>query len=365
MLSLEQIQAAQANDLGGISAVLDAMDSRLTRLASRTAGRLATNPARYADYAEDFRQDAAVSLFEHLPRWEGDSVDDFMAFVYRCVQTDLDQRLYAERNPGIDRNALSVFKDMVGRASGDLALAEQMAQTVPPVGTRLSAERAHAARLSWQGATALDDDAKAIPAEPSEIAEEIRPKVGHGAALVALSVLGRCAGVTVSRMAPRMFAANLPTLVATLEESLSVPREPGARRAVLGAMAILRSAVSTADEAELPEDLRSVADINSDQRAERIGSVRAVIGGMTGRVAQQAEALRFSYGIDGYPSYGAGRDCDLEGLARALVTTPAGAKITRIRAHATFTKRYIDAVATSETHAATLSAAAAANVGRK
>jgi hypothetical protein len=109
---------------------------------------------------------------------------------------------------------------------------------------------------------------------------------------------------------------------------------------VLDAMAILRSAVSTTSEAELTEDLRDVADDNSEQRAERIGRVRAVIGGMTGRLAQQAEALKFSYGIDGYPSYGTGDGCDLDGLARALGTTYGGAKITRIRAHKTFETRY-------------------------
>jgi len=351
VLTLDQIRSAQANDLSGISAVLEAMSSRMDKLASRTAGRLATNPARYSDYAQDFRQDAAVSLFEHLPRWTGDNVDAFMAFAYSSIEADLSQRLYAERNPGVDRDALSVFKAMVAEAKGDLALAEQLAQTVPPKGRRLSADRASAARISWQGTTSLDAREGEEPATVSEdvanwlrdqIGDEVRPKVGHGAALEALKVLNRYASVSVGRMTPRSFAANLPTLVTELEKVVRVPREGEARRYVMDAMAILRSAVSTASESELDEDLRSVADINGDQRAERIGRVRSVLGGMTGRVHAQAEALRFSYGIDGYPTYGAD---DLDGLARAMGTTYDGANKLRGRAHTTFRARYEEVAA--------------------
>lgn len=368
MLTLDQIRAAQANDLEGISAVLEAMDSRITRLASRTAGRLATNPARYSDYVEDFRQDAAVSLFEHMPRWEGDSVDAFFAFMYASIEADLRAKLHAERNPGIDRDAISVFKDMVARADGDLALAERLAQTVPPAGRRLSADRAQAARVSWAGTVPLesreDDDAGALLnflRAPEVAPDEVRPKVGHGAAATALSVLERYAGVTVQRTTPRSFAANLPTLVGALEDTVVIPREATARRAVLDAMAILRSAVSTATDGDLTEDLRGVADERSDERAAKHGTVHAVLDSMSGRLAAQADALRFTYGIDGFPTYGG----DMVGMGRAMRVSAEQAKFARTRGHKSFAARYIKAVATSEAHAATLTASAAINLGNR
>jgi DNA-directed RNA polymerase specialized sigma24 family protein len=155
-LTLTQITAAQAYDQDAVTAVLAEMDSRIASLAAKSAGTLATNPARYADYAEEFRQEAMVALLEYLPRWSGDSVDAFREYLYGAMAGELKAKVGAERNSGVDRDAFSTFKAMVAEADGDLHLAEKLAQTKPPKGKRLSADRANAARLAWQGPVSID-----------------------------------------------------------------------------------------------------------------------------------------------------------------------------------------------------------------
>jgi hypothetical protein len=365
-LTLAQIRSAQSNDLAGIAAVVAEMDSRLDRLAAQTAGTMATNPARYADYVADFRQDASVALFEALPRWEGDSVDDFRAFVYRSVAAELKAKAHAERNAGVDRDALSIFKAMVERANGDVYEAERLAQSVPPAGKRLSADRARAARISWQGTkslsaplgdegTTLADTLIAPTVEP----DEVRPKVGHGAAMEALSVLQRYAGVSIQRTTPRMFAANLPTLVAALEDSVIVPRDAQRRRLVLDAMAILRSAVSTTSDSELASELRDASDEGRDARAQRIGAVRAALADVR---ASRRVVLLCSFGIDGNPDFGWGDGSDREGLAAHLGYTLGTCKVNLSQARAEFARAYIALVlqsgATAQAEALTDAAAA-------
>lgn len=376
MLTLAHIKAAQDNDLAGIRAVLDAMAGRIDSLAKRTAYRLANNPARHSDYADDFRQDAAVALFEALPNYQGDSVDGFFAFMYGHIEATLKGKYNDERNPGADRDAMWVFKEMMERADNDPCLAERLCQTVPPKGRRLSADRAYAARLAWVGAVSLD----APQGEESTLADllvaetddpqEVRPKVGRGAVQEALSVLARYVVVpTDSEERRRLVGALIamregyanPEHVDSVEETVSVPREAFARRAVLDAVAILRSAASTTMDGELADDLRTASDDCADDRAAKVGTVRAVLDAMAER---QADALRYSYGIGGVTSYGTGDSGDLEGLADALGVTPVQARDARVRGHKSFAKRYVKAVAADELQAQALTEAAAANLSR-
>ncbi|WP_333731743.1 hypothetical protein [Streptomyces sp. IBSBF 3010] len=155
-LTLDLIRDAQANGLEGTSAVLEAMTGRIEKLSDAAARRMTTNGMSFEDCREDFRQDAAVALFEALPRFEGDSVDVFYGFMWRTIEDRLKDKVREARNQGADEDAVKVFASMLERADGDVYLAEKFAQTVPPKGRRLSADRAQAARMSWQGTLALD-----------------------------------------------------------------------------------------------------------------------------------------------------------------------------------------------------------------
>ncbi|MEU0245147.1 hypothetical protein ABZ192_12580 [Streptomyces sp. NPDC006235] len=370
-LTLAQIQAAQANDLAGIAAVLDTMETRIAGLAAQAARRLPEG----SNHREDLAQDAREALFRALPRIdEGISVDRAIAFLYKSMGDALTDKVRATRYLGADKDAVKVFMSVLGgEAEGDPHRAEKLAQTVPPKGLRLSADRAYAARLAWQGTTSVDrptgsDDSGTLADTLPGIVDqprEVRPKVGHGAALEALSVLERYAGVTVQRTTPGMFAANLPALVEALEDSVTVPREAFARRAVLDAMAILRSAVSTAEEGDLIEELRDVADERQDERAAKVGMVRAALSQMG---KQQGLVLAHSFGINGAEEFGWGDGCDVDGLAAKLNTTPGTVKKQRSAGKLAFAKYFIALRCTTEAEALAWAEAASANrkqAGRK
>jgi hypothetical protein len=366
-LTLVQIHAAQTNDLAGIRAVLDEMAERIDRLASQTASSMATNPARYTDYVNDFRQDAMVTLFEYLPRWQGDSVDDFRAYLYGAIAGDLKSKAHAERNPGADRDAVSVFKAMVELAKGDVYEAEKLAQTVPPKGKRISADRAHAARLAWQGAVSIDktsdDDDETSIAHTLAVVDEtpqVQPKVGHGAALEALAVLHRYSSAyAVLRALPAK-----PGDVDAIEDAVRIPRDESERRYVLDAVAILRSYVSTATDGELIEELREVADERSDERAAKVGMVRSVLDDMGKRGPKQRDALVLAFGINGSVCFGRGDAGDLDGMAEHMGCTYSQAQLALTKGLKSFTKKFIALAAGSDDEAVALSEAASANLSR-
>jgi hypothetical protein len=374
MITLAQIHAAQNNDLAGITAVLAEMDDRIGRLAAQTASTMATNRARYSDYVEEFRQDASVTLFEYLPRWQGDSVDDFRAYLYSAIAGALKAKAHDQRNGGADRDAMSVFKAMVDQANGDVHEAERLAQTVPPKGKRLSADRAFAARVAWQGSTSLDkplnntESGMGKGGSPVTLAdtlavvdtapEVIRPKVGRGAALEALAVLQT---YTTAREVLGALPANAEAVDA-IEETLTVPRDPQVRRYVLDAVAILRSYVSTAKDGDLIAELRTVDDELRDERAAKVENVHSALDKMG---AGQREVLKYSFGIDGYLFYGWGDSADDQGLSEVLaMDIKTALRPARSRGLKAFAKFYIALVAKTEAMAVTLAEAATKNLAR-
>jgi RNA polymerase sigma factor (sigma-70 family) len=157
-LTLDTIKAAQGSDLSATSAVIEATESRVIKLADKAARRMASNPDRVAEYREEFAQVARIAVWESLSRFDGDSVDSFYGFIYSTVEARLLDAVREERNgaTGADSDAVKVFAQMLTLADGDVYLAEKMAQTVPPKGRRLGADRANAARMAWQGAASLD-----------------------------------------------------------------------------------------------------------------------------------------------------------------------------------------------------------------
>jgi hypothetical protein len=377
-LTLAHIRAAQANDLEGISAVLAEMNSRLDGLAAQTASTLATNPARYADYVADFRQDAAVALFEYLPMWQGDSVDSFRAYLYGAIAGVLKERAHAERNGGADRDAISVLKSVMEQAGGDVYKAERLAQTEPRKGLRLSADRAFAARIAWQGAVSIDkqageDEGSSILhtlAVTDEAPDVVRPKVGRGAVLEALSVLERHVRVprgTEEREA--LFKALegaltgfvTPDQVDAIAEAVTVPAEPTERRYILDAVAILYSAGSTAQDGDLAEELRDVSDDRRDVRAVKVALVREVLASM-GEGQRMAVAL--SFGIGDVKCYGHGDGADSEGLAAELGTSVANARPAKTKGLKAFAKRWIAKVARTEAEALSWAEAASLALAR-
>lgn len=182
-LTMGQIEAAQANDLNAISAVISATESRVTQLAQRAARRMSPTGPGFAEYLDEFTQVARIAVWECIPRFSGETVDSFFAYIYSTADAKLLDAVRKERNgeSGVDKDAVKVFASMLEMADGDLHLAEKFAQTVPPKGQRLGPDRAMAARLSWQGRVSLD----APPVRPHDKrpGENYSSGVGAGKAM--------------------------------------------------------------------------------------------------------------------------------------------------------------------------------------
>ncbi|MEV8101784.1 hypothetical protein [Streptomyces sp. NPDC088135] len=155
-LALSTVRAAQANDLEATTTVIEATASRIAVLARKAARRMAESGPRHDDYRDEFEQMGRISVWEALTRFDENVTTDFLGFAYTTVETMLLNATRTERNQGVDTDAAKTFLSMLDRAGGDPFLAEKLSQTVPPAGRRLSADRAYAARLAYQGADSLD-----------------------------------------------------------------------------------------------------------------------------------------------------------------------------------------------------------------
>ncbi|WP_369190140.1 sigma factor [Streptomyces sp. R08] len=150
-LSYETIKAAQGNDIHAVGEVVKALEGRITNLAYRHGAS--------ADQREEFAQVGRIAAWEALSRFEGETVDAFFAFMTRTVEMTIKDAVRTENNQGAtgaDHDALKVFAAMMAEANSDYDVAEHLCQTLPPKGRRLSAERAHAARMAYEGPVSLD-----------------------------------------------------------------------------------------------------------------------------------------------------------------------------------------------------------------
>ncbi|MER8014250.1 hypothetical protein ACIQ7S_03660 [Streptomyces griseoluteus] len=355
MLCIDTLRAAQNNELDAVAQVITHLETRIDHLSRSAARRIAPRAGEaQARYSEEFAQHARVVAWEVLGRFTDSTVEAFELLAYTSMEAALRDAVRTERNggAGVSHDAMKVFAAMVEAAEGDTFEAAKLAQTLPPKGRRLSAERAEACRLAWQGPVSLDmpttsgdatDNATLadfLAHNDPEPEGEIRPKTGHGAALEALRVLERYAGVVVQRQTPGQFAANLPALVDALEESIRLPRDPRTRRYVLDAMGVLAAAVSTATDGDLTADLREVDDDRRDERSAKHGRVHTVLDSMG---AAQRDVLSNSFGIRDAADFGWGDDGDLTGLAAHLGMTYGNAKVHRSKSRRSFGKRYVAA----------------------
>ncbi|MEV0126373.1 sigma-70 family RNA polymerase sigma factor [Streptomyces sp. NPDC050703] len=384
MLTIAVIRAAQANDLSAITTVINATESRVTALANKAAARIAPQGGhRFYTAADEFTQVGRVAVWELLSRFEDATVDAFERLAYTTIENTLKDAVRSERNgaAGADDDAMKVFAAMVEAADGDAYEAVKLAQTLPPKGRRLSATRAEAARLAWQGPQSLDRVISTTLNGAGNVAHEltisdrlpvldvlpdVQPKVGRGALIEAARVIERYVSVprdaearecVLDALELAAMGSTTPADVEALEEALTVPRDPQTRRYVLDALGILRSAVSTTSEEALPDDLCDTREARATDRNEKIARVRSVLDSMGER---QRTVLTHSLGIGGAPDYGWGDGCDVHGLGALLGMTYDNVKANRSKARRTFAKRYTAVIAlTAPEYAQALNAAAA------
>ncbi|MFD3904115.1 sigma-70 family RNA polymerase sigma factor [Streptomyces sp. CB04723] len=391
MLSIDTIHAAQNNDLAAVAEVIKATESRVEILAGKAAKRIAPHRGpRFAYLRDEFIQVGRIAVWEALGRFTDTTVDAFERYMYTTIETTLKDAVRSQRDgaAGADETAIKTFAAMLEAADGDMYEAARLAQTVPPKGKRLSAERAEAARMAWQGVISIDKASAAVsPDDPDgtladtlthtdeELDGEIRPKVGRGAAMEAAQVLAQYVPMPADAETREAFCDALelaaqgfttPADVEVLEDAVKVPQDPTQRRYVLDAMAVLRSAVSTATEGALTDDLRNVSDDRMAESAEKHGRVNDCLDSLG---QAQRDVLKHSFGIKGVTDYGWGDGCDMEGICEALGMTRQNVAGNRSKGRKAFAKRYAAAVSLSNPeHAQELTEAAAAmtsHAGRK
>ncbi|MEU3686962.1 hypothetical protein [Streptomyces narbonensis] len=298
-LTMDQVRAAQDNDIAATTAVIEATESRVVRLAEKAARRMSNGGDTYMNMRDEFEQVGRIAVWESVSRFNGDTVDSFFGFIYSTVEAALLDAVRDERNggAGADHNAVKTFASMLEMADGDVFLAEKLAQTVPPAGQRLSADRANAARLSWQGSSSLD-----VPTRQSQWAEsDYSFKTGG-------------------------------TQGGTVAEALESPYG-------------------------VPDDLVTSGDISREESRVKHAVVTSILEVMG---QNQRDVIRHSFGIGGVTFYGHGAAGDDEGLAEELGLTVAQVRPARSKGLKAFAKRYVKTVEASDPERAEAMALAAA-----
>lgn len=350
-----QIAAAKANEIEAVSAVIAETEERVGQLARRYAtsgGRLDVN------LAEDLAQIARITVWESLSRFEGTSVAQFFTFMERTISGKLAAERRTHTRQGVSEATSARFEKAMSIAGGDAYEAERVAQSEEHMGTfKLSAEMAHAARLSWQGMDALDAPATRQDSErdhsgslldqvadtlPTAQEEDFRP-TKRSRPITWIQVSRALENhVTVpaaadARGALLMILGNIAqgtiraAEVAALEDFVRVPREERDRRELTAAFAMLHGFMAQEEGEEVPEEDEAV--VRARETRERVWATLAKMG------AKGANVLRGTFGIAPAPMC-FGTDCeellaDWVGIKKSLV------RQSRSKAKTAFAKLYL------------------------
>lgn len=280
------LAAAKGGDRDAGASILDSLEARFRRLAMRTATQAISDEKAglRAAYVEDFIQDAHLVAWECLLKCEDTTLDGFYAYAYATAERELaaaarDMKNGTNDDPdGKKLFGLLVkhFRDLDARQTmreGDYqTLAESAAQDLPFLNSfkggayggrrgSLSADRAHAARLAYQGTTSLD-----LP--------------------LSLAVPGASVNTTLAEMLPGTAIVEddadtaqhgyRPILwtqaVNALETNLAVPRDADTRDAVFTALDRFRAGTVTEEDLALMEEL----PCRSDEVGTAVAMLRAV-----------------------------------------------------------------------------------------
>lgn len=386
VINIETVKAAQSNDIGAVTTVLEEMSSRLELLATRAARTVGSLP--FGEALEHLTSFANAALWEYLPTFKGDSIESFYRQAYRHVEGRLRSECIDLRGAaaGVAEADLNAFGAAMKRADGDPYLAESLA-TIHPYSTRgrLSADRAHAARLAWQGSLSLDRpsrdggtlmDALPLhtpdPANLEEIDTTAPARIGLAKVRAALNSLEEFIRVPTDTGERKRLFETLSDLykgavtdahLDVIGENLVLPAGRDSRLFVSRAFGILAASASSEEHTSSPsEDYSNTEDENPGHRATiaRQQTVHAVLDTMG---EGQRDVVEHSFGIRGRSLFGRGDDGDDDGLAALLGITAKSVRDRRTKGLVSFGKRWITAMARGKDDAEALEAAAVRILG--
>lgn len=275
------LAAAKAGDRDAGASVLADMSQRLVRMAKRFVAQAFTEDQgglRDA-YLDDFIQEANLVAWECLTRYEGDSLDDFRAYAYRYAEGEL-KTLARNLANGTDDDSegkkifatlVKHFRDADVRhqlTEADYqSLAEKAVQDKDFLSgfrgagfaaKRMSAERAAAARLAYQGSVSIyrpvgdSDDADTTIADT----------------LVAQAAVEDQADLDLGGVRPFQWVVA----ARVVEEELTLPRDEEARSALLNAVDRFRA--GTILESDL--DLLEAQPCRSQELGDAVAMLRSL-----------------------------------------------------------------------------------------
>ncbi|MFE9381746.1 hypothetical protein ACFYMO_00695 [Streptomyces sp. NPDC007025] len=278
----ETLAAAKAGDRDAGASILDSLEDRFRRLAQRTATQAISDERAglRAAYIEDFIQDAHLVAWECLLKCQDESLDGYYAYAYATAERELaaaarDMKNGTDDDPdGKKLFGLLVkhFRELDARHSMTeddyLTLAESACQDLQFLngfrggaygGRRgsLSADRAYAARLAYQGSISIHTPIGS-DSEGTVIADTLSDR----------SSVDDAADTTQVGYRPFLWTQA----VRALESNLSVPREESARKSVFTALDRFRAGTVTEEDLELFEGL----PCRSASVGSALGMLRAV-----------------------------------------------------------------------------------------
>lgn len=256
------LAAAKAGDRDAGASLLDNLEDRFRRLARRTAVQaIGDDKVGLRDaYMEDFIQDAHLVAWECLLKCQDETLDGFNAYAYATAERELAAAARDMKNgTNDDPDGKKLFGLLVKHfreldvrhtmTSGDyLNLAQSAAQDLTFLnafrggvygGRRgsLSADRAHAARLAYQGAISMSTPTS----DDTTIAD----------VLASVAVVEDDADVTVVGYRPIQWVQA----VRALEDTVTVPKDADDRQALFLALDRFRAGTVTEEDLDLMEGL--------------------------------------------------------------------------------------------------------------
>jgi hypothetical protein len=159
-LNEDMVSGAQAGDADALTAVIRALEPRI----SNTAFKAATGAGGgSASLIEEFEQIGRIAVWTAIPKFRGATVGEFFTFIDRHIWGEIENARHTETRQGISPRVAHDFEGALTACGGDPIAAERHARSDAMGARKMSPDMAHAARLAWSGRLSLD-----VPQNPGE-----------------------------------------------------------------------------------------------------------------------------------------------------------------------------------------------------
>lgn len=144
-ITVDQIRAAQQNDLGAVTAIIAETNAFVVQEANSAASRRGEYSA---ERAEDLAQEGRIAAWEAVGAFKGDTVGEFVNYMTRTVRFAISQSAMSQEGHGVSRASMERFARALRKANGDADEAIRLCTSAEAGRERMSMDTARAARLA-------------------------------------------------------------------------------------------------------------------------------------------------------------------------------------------------------------------------